>query len=154
RRHRTMPPGMSSTRNRASEPLPTDTVRLVTRILEGYAANGVFRGFSLTTQTSAAAKYRIVWHYDLVLPLVFNVTKRTLQFAPLLTDIPSSSSMYRELRKFIELFHSKERPAYRRVDPARAQLRCSNRAGNVFVSIVMESNEFEYGTRKLIHAAN
>jgi len=90
---------MSSTLNRASEHLPTDTIRLVTRILEGYATNGVFRGFSVIRQTGTTAKYGIVWHYDRALQLILSVPKRTLRFDPLLTDIPFRSPMYTELDK-------------------------------------------------------
>jgi hypothetical protein len=145
---------MSSTRSRASEHSPTDTIRLVTRILERYATNGVFRGFSAISQTSATAKYRVVWHYERALHLFVSVPKRTLQLGILLPDVPSRSPMYRDLRKFVELLHSADRPAHRRVDPARAHLVCSNRGGNVGVTMSVVENDFDYATRKLIHAAN
>src|SRR5439155_20917779 len=128
---------MSSTRNRPSERLPTDTVRLVTRILEGYAINGVFRGFSVIAQTRTTAKYRIVWHYDRALDLIVSVRKRALQLGTLLPDVPPRSSMYRDIKKFVESLHSNNRPDHRRIDPVRARLRCSNRDGNIVVTMTV-----------------
>ena len=141
--------GMSSTRSRVSEPLPTDTIGLVTRILEGYATNGVFRGFSVIAQTKATAKYRIVWH-ERTCELLFSVSRRTLRFGTILSD----SSGIKEISNFVELLHSSERPPHRRIDPARARLRCFYRGGNIFFTITVIRNDFEYATRKLIHAAN
>jgi len=140
---------MSSTRSRVSEPLPTDTVGLVTRILEGYATNGVFRGFSVIAQTKATAKYRIVWH-ERTCELLFSVSRRTLRFGTILSD----SSGIKEISNFVELLHSSERPPHRRIDTARARLRCFYRGGNIFFTITVIRNDFEYATRKLIHVAN
>jgi len=140
---------MSSTRSRVSEPLPTDTVGLVTRILEGYATNGVFRGFSVIAQTKATAKYRIVWH-ERTCELLFSVSRRILRFGTILSD----SSEHKKVSNFVELLHSSERPPYRRIDPARARLRCLYRGVNIFFTITVIRNDFEYATRKLIHAAN
>ena len=140
---------MSSTRSRVSEPLPTDTVGLVTRILEGYATNGVFRGFSVIAQTKATAKYRIAWH-ERTCELLFSVSRRTLRFGTILSD----SSGIKEISNFVELLHSSERPPHRRIDTARARLRCFYRGGNIFFTITVIRNDFEYATRKLIHVAN
>jgi hypothetical protein len=145
---------MSSTRSRASELSLTDRVRLVTRILEGYATNGVFRGFSVTAKTPTTAKFRVVWHYDRTLELVLRVPDGTLHLSSVLPNIPSRSPMYKDLKKFVETLQSGERPDHRRIDPARARLVCSNRQGNVAVTMAVVEDEFEYATRKLIHAAN
>jgi hypothetical protein len=145
---------MSSTRSRASERLPTDAISVVTRILEGYATNGVFRGFSVITQTRPTAKYRIVWHYDRALELVLSVSKRTLQLRDVLPNIPSRAPMYRDLKKFVQALQSATRPDHRRIDRRRARLLCTNRRGNVVLTMTVLENEFEYATRKLIHATN
>ena len=145
---------MSSTRSRASEPLPTDSVPVVTRILEGYATNGVFRGFNVIAKTPTTGKYRIVWHYNRALELVLSVSKSTLRLGTVLPNIRSRSIMSREVKKFVEALHSSQRPDHRRIDPARARLLCSNRSGNIVLTMTVLANEFEYATRKLIHATN
>jgi hypothetical protein len=108
----------------------------------------------VTAQTRTTAKYRIVWHYDRVFEVTLNVSKRTLQFGTVLPDVPPRSPIYRELKTFVEDLQSDKRPDHRRVDPVRAQLGCSNRRGSVVVAMTVASDEFEYGTRKLIHAVN
>jgi hypothetical protein len=136
------------------EPLPTDTVRIVTQILEGYATNGVLRGFNVIYQTHTTAKYRIVWHYDRTLHLTLNVPKRTLQLRTIFPEQPLRSPMYGDLKEFVERLHSSERPDHRRIDPACGRLACSNRRGDVAVTMTVVKNDFEYAVRKLIHAAN
>jgi hypothetical protein len=145
---------MSSTRSRASERLPTDPIFVVTRILEGYATNGVFRGFNVIRKARTTAIYRIVWHYDRPLELVLSVSKGTLQLRDVLPNIPSRSTMYRDLKEFVEALHSATKPDHRRIDRRRARLLCSNRRDNVVVTMTVLKNEFEYATRKLIHATN
>ena len=144
---------MSSTRSRASVLSPIDAAGLVTGILEGYANNGVFRGFSVSKATRNGAKYTIVWHYDCRFELVFKAAERTLTLRRGLTSIRSSSPMYRELQSFVEDLHSPERPAHRRIDPVRTRLHLSNRAGDVSIKINL-GKDLEYGTRKFIHGVN
>ena len=48
----------------------------------------------------------------------------------------------------------KNYPAHRRVDPAKARLRCSNRSGNIAVSITAANGDYEYAARKLIHTVH
>ena len=52
------------------------------------------------------------------------------------------------------LVPGKSPPDHRRIDRRRARLLCSNRRDNVVVTMTVLENEFEYATRKLIHATN
>ena len=40
---------------------------------------------------------------------------------------------------------------HRRIDPHRAEVKCSNRLGNVSVTVVIKGNEYEYGVRKAVN---
>jgi hypothetical protein len=96
----------------------------------------------------------MVWHHDRPFELILDVPKRTLRFPHVLPGIPANSPMYRELKLFLASLQSPQLPAHRRVDPRKAQLRPSNRGGNVSVTLIAQDGDFEYCARKLIHAVH
>ena len=136
------------------ERLPTKCVQLVTGILQGYADKAVFRGFSASPAAKGKASFVLVWHHDRRFELFLDAPRKTLRFPALLPGVPAGSAMYRELKQFLEARQSGELPEHRRVDRARALLRCSNRAGIVSVTLKVLDGDFEYGARKLIHTVH
>jgi len=127
------------------------TVARVTSILEGYAAKGVFRGFSAQPASRGTARYRMVWHYDRQFELTLDVASRTLRFADLLPGIPANSAMYKELKAFLKERQSPDRVEHRRVDPQKARIRVTNRGGRVSLVFSLLDSDFEYASRKIIH---
>ena len=141
------------------ERLPTKrtaraAIPLVTKALEGYAARGVFRGFSAGPAGKTKASFKLTWHYDRQMSLLLDVRAKKLRFPEVLPAVPRTSSMYRELRQFIALLHSSELPPHRRIEPKKARLTCANAKGSVSISITAVNGDFEYATRKLIHAVH
>jgi len=59
--------------------------------------------------------------------------------------------MYRKLQDFLASRSSKKVPAHRRIDPKKAEVRCTNRRGNVSLTLRVLTGDYEYGARKLIH---
>jgi hypothetical protein len=129
-------------------------VDLVAGILESYADRGVFRGFSKASSTSTKATFKMSWHRDRLFKLILDVPKKTLRLPVVLPEVPAKSSMYREFQEWVEQRHSKELLEHRRIDRKKAQLRCANRGGNVSLALIVKNGDFEYGTRKLIHAVH
>jgi hypothetical protein len=127
----------------------TKVAALVGEILEDYARRGVFRGFSRGPAAKRKAAYKLLWHRDRLFDLILDETRRTLRFPLVLPDVPPD--MYRELRRFVEARQTDEYPAHRRIDPARARIRCSNRAGQVAIAIETLDGDYAYAVRKLIH---
>jgi len=121
------------------------------RVLEEYAARGVFRGFSAGPERGGKATFRMVWHHDRPFELIFDPDAKTLVFPALLPAIPRDSAMYRELKLFLKARHSEKLPPHRRINPARARLRCTNQRGAVSVGITVLDQDFDHATRKLIH---
>jgi len=119
----------------------------VTEILQSYADRGVFRGFSANGST-----FRMVWHYDRTFEMRLDARRRTLRFPVLLPGVPAN--MYEEFRTYIASRHSAELPEHRRVDAARARLRCVNREGAVSLGITSLDGDLAYSTRKLIHTVH
>jgi hypothetical protein len=145
----TMParrPKTKNTTKSARAPL-----EVVAEALAGYAKRGVFRGFSEGAVTKGKASFRIVWHRDRVFEMVFDAKKNELRFPEVLTGVPAGSTMYRELKGFINTRLSDELPEYRRIDSQKAQVRASNRGGSVALALVVNDGDYEYGVRKLVH---
>jgi hypothetical protein len=124
---------------------------VVAETLAGYAKRGVFRGFSEGLDTRGKATFRVVWHRDRVFDLIFDANKNELRFLEVLTGVPAGSTMYRELKQFINARSSDELPEHRRIDGAKAHVRVSNRGGIVAVALAASGGDYEYGVRKLVH---
>lgn len=62
--------------------------------------------------------------------------------------------MYREFKEFVASRHSETLPEHRRVDPAKARVKCGNRGSNISLTLTVEDGDFEYGVRKLIHVVH
>ena len=137
--------GQSVTKTVASQ------IELVAATLEGYAKRGVFKGFSRGPVGHGKATFRIAWHRDRIFELVFDLKTLAMRFPAVLPNVPADSTMYRELKEFIKSRHSADLPEHRRIDGDRAQVRVTNRAGNVSLALRVIDGNCEYGTRKLIH---
>lgn len=137
--------GQSVTKTVASQ------IELVAEALEGYAKRGVFKGFSRGPVGRGKATFRIAWHRDRIFELVFDLRTLGMRFPAVLPNVPADSTMYRELKEFIKSRHSADLPEHRRIDSDRAQVRATNRAGNVSLALRVIDGDCEYGTRKLIH---
>jgi hypothetical protein len=129
----------------------TSQIELVAETLEGYAKRGVFKGFSRGPVSRGKATFRIAWHRDRVFELIFDPKTSAMRFPAVLPNVPADSTMYRELKKFIQSRHSTDLPEHRRIDSDRAQVRSFNRADNVSLVLQVNPGDCEYGTRKLIH---
>ena len=129
----------------------TPQIELVAETLEGYAKRGVFKGFSRGPVAHGKAAFRIAWHRDRIFELVFDPKTLAMRFPAVLPNVPADSTMYRELKEFIKSRHSADLPEHRRIDGDRAQVRATNRAGNVSLAVRVIDGDCEYGTRKLIH---
>lgn len=114
-------------------------------LLKGYATRGVFRGFSRTGST-----FKMRWHRDRDFALTLNVRTNTLQMPLVLPEVPAKSAMYREFRKFVQERQAAGRPAHRRIDPNKAEVRCINRAGNVGLMVKALDGDLKYAIQKLI----
>ena len=121
-------------------------------ILETYAHRGVFRGFSRGPERSGRAYFKVVWHRDQLFEIVLDLNRSTIGFSSVLPQVPARSAMYREFREYVASRQSDSVPDHRRIDPAKAMAKCSNRAGNATVALAVGAGgDYEYAVRKLIH---
>jgi len=126
-------------------------VELVAGILEDYAQRGTFKGFARGTVRAGTARFRMLWHRDQFFDLILDTRRKTLRFPVVLPQVPARSEMYGELQGFVRARQSGELPKHRTIDPKKAVVRTSNRAGNVALTVSVRGTDYEYATRKLIH---
>ena len=125
----------------------------VSRLLRGYAERGVFRSISEGQRRGGTTTFQMVWHHGRLFRFVLDTTGDLVSFPTLLPEVPARSPMQRELKAFLRAFETNEVPLHRRIDPAKARLRITRRAGGLSVALAVKSGEFEYCTRRLVHLA-
>jgi len=59
--------------------------------------------------------------------------------------------MYAELKRFIQQRYDGELPEHRRIDRKRAEITCSNRRGNVSVTLKVKNDQYAYGVNKIVN---
>ena len=126
----------------------------VADVLEAYARRGVFRSFSRTQQSPSRAEFRFRWLLDLPFRVVWNDRAATLTFPDLLPDVEPRSLLERGLRAFVKARSSASLPDHRWIDPARLAVACSNRGGQVSLSLRVHARQYEYGVKKAVQLVN
>jgi hypothetical protein len=111
----------------------------------------VFRGFSRGASGNGKAAFQIVWHRDRRFDLTVDWRRGTLRCPVVLPQVPAGSAMYRQLREFLKACQDGDRPAHRRIDALKAKVACTNRGGNVGLTMAIADGDYEYATRKFIH---
>jgi hypothetical protein len=124
---------------------------MVAEILQEYARRGVFRGYSRGPVRDGETHFKIVWHRDSLFELIYDPRKNSLRCPCLLPNIPAKSSMYLDLKQFINQRFSDDLPDHRRIDKRIASVGISNRRGTVSLALTVKSGDCQYVTRKLIH---
>jgi hypothetical protein len=127
-------------------PSPVETVA---KVLEGYAARGVFRGFSRGKTVGNKTTFKLLWHQDQFFELILDPKLKTMRMPAVLPNV--SSPMVRDFKEFVESQFSKDLPEHRRIDRRKVRFSASNRGGNLSLTLKVAGNDFEYAARKFIH---
>jgi hypothetical protein len=129
-------------------------VDIVAAVLADYARRRVFQGFSRGPTSAGKASFQVAWHRGRVFELTFDAHAGALRLSDLLTDIPSDTTMYQDLKAFIRSRQSDDLPDHRRLDARRIQIRMYNRGGNILLVLKAKDGDSEYAVRKLVHLIN
>ncbi len=127
-----------------------DALNVVRENLRAYADRGVFRGFS----EIKPGRFKFVWLTRHQMELNVDTAKCALRFKQLLPGVPANSTMYAELKNFIEQRHDRELPEHRRIDRRRAEVACVNRGGFVSLSLKVKNNQYAYGVNRIVNLAH
>ena len=129
------------------------SLTIVRETLQSYADRGMFRGFSEVGTQRGTTEFKILCVPITEEPfaLYFTPRTRTLTFKRLLREMPARSALYAGLKTFVRDRSSPELIEHRRIDPARVEVKCTNRAGNVSLNLTVKKNAYEYAVRKGIN---
>jgi hypothetical protein len=131
----------------AQKQMANKPLSVVRESLQTYADRGVFRGFSEIRN----GRFKFVWVANHRMELSVDTAKSMLRFRQLLPGVPANSTMYAELKNFIERRHDRELPEHRRIDRRRAEVSCANRGGFVSISLKVKNNQYAYGVNRIVN---
>ena len=119
--------------------------------MDDYARRGLFRGFNKRPARAGVATFDLVWHYDLNFQLVADTKTKTVSIPIALPRLPARSWLYRDFKAFVKSRHSSALPDHRRIDKAKAHVRCAKRRGDVALTAAVKDGDYEYALQRLIH---
>ncbi len=122
--------------------------------LQEYADRGIFRGFGASVDRNGNLECRFLWHAPEPHRLRFDPRRRAFVSVDLLPGIPYPSAMDRALRAYVAGRGSEDLPEHRRLDPAKANAGCRNRAGSVSIEVRCLDGDFEYATTRAVKLVN
>ncbi len=122
----------------------------VERSLRRYADRGVFRSFSAAAARGGKRKFSFEYVSSRRIEMLFDPRTGSLTLPRLLPDAPADSPIYRDLKAFVRSRTLPEVPEHRRIDPARAEVKCSNRKGYVTLKVVPADGDVAYACRATV----
>jgi hypothetical protein len=72
----------------------------------------------------------------------------------MLPGVKAGDPFAADLKRLLESLKSDDVPEYRRVDPARAALTCSNRQSHLSVAVTVKNDEYEYAVNRMVNVAH
>lgn len=119
--------------------------------LQEYAERGVFRGLAERPARRGRYEFTFRWLAPAPFTLRYDPASGTLAFRDLLPNVPPRSKLAGALRRFIRGRASAELPAHRRVDPARAGVRCFVRRSALSLEVVAREHHHGYGVNRAVN---
>src|SRR4051794_14805289 len=117
------------------KPAVSSAQEAVCLALEDYAQRGVFSGFGQADGPGGKTVFSFVWLHDRHMELTLDPAKSELRFNRILPGVKAGTPFALDLKRLMEKLRSDELPEYRRVDPERAALVCSNRQDHLSLTI-------------------
>jgi len=137
-----------------ARPAELDSAVVVRSALEDYARRGVLSAFEEVAGEGGQTTFRFVWLHDRHMELTLEPAKKALRFDRFLPGVKPGTPFANDLKRLLEKLKSKDMPDYRRVDPARAALSCSNRRDHLSIRIVVKKNDYPYAINRMVNVAH
>lgn len=126
---------------------------MVRELLLPHAARGVLREFE-ERQVRGKSEFQFTWLLDRRFRLVFDPAASTLTLKDLLPGIPARSLLDRSIRQFVSTRSAKDVPAHRRIDPARLEIACLNRASALSFVFRVKRNQYADAVPRILNFCN
>jgi len=93
-----------------------------------------------------------VWFRNRNYEFVVDTKKASIVCPVVLPQV--DAALYAKLKTFLKSRQSDEVPTHRRIDPAKAKITSTNRAGNVAITLTAKDGDYEYTVRKFVNLIN
>ena len=130
---------------------PEDGLAAVRRQLRAYADRGVFRGLAERPARAGCHCFEFQWLARWPFTLRYAPSTGVLTFHQLLPGVAARSSLYAELKRFIDGRAARGLPEHRRVDPLRATVGCSTRRGSMSLEVVARRRHHGYAVNRAVN---
>ncbi|HYZ62062.1 MAG TPA: hypothetical protein VE650_06365 [Acetobacteraceae bacterium] len=121
-------------------------------MLRRYADRGIFTEFEEQPGRGGTWSAQFRWMLPRPMKLVADPARGRLSCPDLLPGIKARSPLHLAIETFLLEREDATLPEHRRVDPARARVRCTQRAGRISVALEpQDSAEWAYAAGKLVN---
>ena len=125
-------------------------VAIVRKKLNEYSGRGVFGACSESSRSGQTA-FEFNWLHGKRFKLVFDEKKTTLQFKDVFPHAAKGSAIHGTLTKAVARKIGKKLPAHDRIDPTRAEVKCSVRLGKMSLTMRVKRNQYTYAVGKFVN---
>ena len=112
----------------------------------------MFRGYSVGPVRNGKATFKVVWFRNRTYEFVVDTKTNAITCPVVLPQV--DADLFAKLKTFLKSRQSEEVPAHRRIDPAKAKITSSNKAGNVSVTLTTKDADAEYLVRRFVNLIN
>ena len=116
-----------------------------------YATRGVFRAFTESRRRAGRYYFKFTWLAGEPYTLSYEPKTGTVTFTNAFPNVPARSTLYAELKSFIESRTAVSLPNHRRIDPRRAKPSCSRRRGTMAVHVVAKRGHHTYAVNRAVN---
>ena len=131
--------------------MPTKPLDVVRKVLQVYADRGILRGLDESKTRNGKQSFKFVWFGVRPLDLDIDTVKETITFKHLLPNVPPTSALYSDLKRFLKNRCEGDLPKHRRIDSKRAEVVWANRASTVSIALKVRNNQYAYGLNRLVN---
>lgn len=122
--------------------------------VRAYVDRGLLREFREKQGRTGWCQWEFVWLTPRPFVLRYDPSPATLTFRDLLPKTGRAAVMADEVKAFVAGRSAVALPAYRRIDPARADVRWVTRRGHLSLVIRIKGREYKYGCNKAFNLVN
>jgi len=131
--------------------MATKSANVVRQGLLRYADRGVLRRLDESKTHKGKQSFKFLWVGNRPLEFETDTETAVLTFKRLLPNVPPTSGLYADLKRFLESRSGSELPKHRRIDPKRAEVLWVNRRASVSIALKVKNNQYAYALNRLVN---
>lgn len=134
--------------------MATNGLTAVRAEVQAYVDRGLLREFKEKQGRPGWCQWQFVWLTPRPFVLRYDPSPATLTFQDLLPKVGHAAVMTDDVKAFVAARSAAALPAYRRIDPARADVRWTARRGHLSLVVRIKRREYQYACNKAFNLVN